>query len=153
MMSRLFFAGPLPFDPELPLETWAQFTDTVSGWALLLLLAGTAVIVTLYAIHVRTLRIRRPQDLFQAFTPMRWLLLAPLPGLAAALLLSAEYGRRFPDSNVPATLLALRVGGLVAACTLCCAYLLCSLPMVTPARFRYRPIGPLLRGRRHSEDA
>lgn len=153
MISWLFFPGSGPSDPDLPLETWAQFTETVSAWALLLLIAGTAVIVTLYAIHVRTLRIRRPQDLFQPFTPMRWLFLAPLPGLAAALLYAAEYARRFPESGVPSTLGALRVGGVVAGATLLCGYLLCCLPMITPARFRYRPIGPLLRTRRHSEDA
>ncbi len=151
MMSRLLFPGP--FDPELPLETWAQFTETVSAWAVLLLIAGTAVIVILYAIHARTLRIRRPQDLFQPYTPLRWLFLSPLPGLAAALLLTAEYARRFPESNVPATLGALRVGGLLAVGTLLCAYVLCCLPMVTPTRFRYRPIGPLLRSRGRGEDA
>lgn len=128
-------------DEEIPLMLWRSFMEAMVGLLLIGILVGAVVIVAGYAWHTRALKIRRPQDLFVSFIPMRWLAFALVPAVFVWYRYWVDFTTAFPLARIS------WVGGAVELAIICAVgagvlgYALMLAPGVTPPRFRYRPVG------------
>lgn len=135
-------------DPDIPFERWAPFTDAALLQTCALIGVFAALIALCYALHARRLKIRRPQDVFRPFAPLRWLLLSLAPGALAAGSFYRQFTWQFPSSPASPLPTSLRLFVFAAGLSLLLGYALLCLPGITPAKFRYRPILWFVRGAR-----
>ncbi len=130
-----------PPDPDIEFLHWQAFRKMMANWVLGAVLIAIAVILCCYSIHAARRKIRTASDLFAAYTPMYWLWLAVLPGVAVFLAYRHEYPKIFAESPISYLSGAVVVGLLTTFLTFLVSYLLMLIPGVTPAKFRYRPYG------------
>jgi hypothetical protein len=146
-MGILFFWQWSPPDPEIPLLIWRAFLDTMAGWLIIWIDTGIVLTTTFYAVHARLKRIRVPNDVFAAYTPLNWLGLSLVPATLLFWFYRTEFLRSFPNARVSwiggAVALAI-VGGVL---TVIVSYFLTWLPIVTPRKYHYRPRALLLAAR------
>ncbi len=144
-MGQLLFWMNNPPAPGIPLPDWHQFRSSMAGLIIACVLLTVIVIVTTYAIHARRKRIRRPADLFAAYTPMWWLAWSLLPGIAVfGLYIKFYYDTFPPQAKAFAMGGATQVGLWTVVLTFTIAYLLILFPGLTPGKFRYRPLPTFL---------
>lgn len=139
MCKVVLFWMVFPDDPTLPADQWSGFCNDMAGWVVGCLLLATAVIIGLYTWTARRKKIRRPRDLFAAYTPMYWLWLVWVPALVVFIVYATEYQRLFRDAVVSYMAGAVPIGLETALLTFGLAYFLMWIPGITPVKYRHRP--------------
>jgi hypothetical protein len=136
-MGSLLLWMQTPPEPEMPLQVWQAFLDTMATYLLISIVVGVAVMSLCYGLHTRLRHIRSPHDVFAPFTPLAWLAVALLPAAMMVYGYASEFRLSFPIARTS------EYGGgtlavIAAFVTLVAGYLLMWTPL-TPRKFRYRP--------------
>lgn len=149
-MRSLLFWLRIPPDPEVPVLIWRSFLDTVAGWMVASVFVGVVMIGGAYAWHARARKIRRPSDVFASYTPLRWLFAAVAPAVLVAVVYWLEFRQRFPDARAPEVGDAVGAGLVSGLVTLVLGYVAMCTSVLTPRKYRYRPLAVIFRlmGRR-----
>lgn len=128
-----------PPDPAIPFTLWRGFRQEIFGWMILAAIGGVALIILLYVIWCRKIVIRAPVDPFAPFTPVRWLLMAFISGLAAGMTYAIRYRVLFRDASISPVGGAMVALLLVTLATYLIAQALIWLPGITPRKLIYHP--------------
>jgi hypothetical protein len=136
---------PDPDGVRMSASAWEAFIDSTAGWLLAAVLLATVAIVSSYVIHARRRRIRSPQDLFAPFTPLKWLLLSLAPAVVLGYRYYSLFEATFPTTAFRPTLSAIEVAAWTGLLTFILSHLIVMLPIITPSRYRFRPIWFVMR--------
>ena len=140
-MGRMFFwMREAPDQTHIVTQTWNAFLDSMAGTSVGLIVVVTFLIVMLYTGSARRRRVHVPNDLFAAYTPMYWLLLAVLAAITAGCVCAWQYHDLLPAESTGQLDTSLYIGIWTGLWTFVLGYLAILTPGITPAKFRYRPL-------------
>jgi multisubunit Na+/H+ antiporter MnhB subunit len=135
-------------DPEhIGLKDWLQFLDELALATIVCFGVFLLMSLLLYRNAAVRKKIRTPSDVFSSYTPLGWLLLTFLAGVALLAFFAYRYDRLFSESTVSWAGSGARAAMWTALWTFIVAYFL-TWTGITPAKFRYRPRGFLYGGRK-----
>ena len=147
-MGKMFFwMTEAPDQANIVAQTWSGFLDSMAVLSLGIVAGFTLLIVLGYVGSVKGRKVRTPNDLFSAYTPMYWLLLALLGGIAAACVCAWRYHDLLPPESAGQFSTSAYVGLWTAAWAFLLGYLIVLIPGITPPKFRYRPLWLFYHGR------
>jgi ABC-type Fe3+ transport system permease subunit len=141
-MGSLLFWMNKP-DPKIADLAWNGFLDTMAAVTLAALLAAVIAIVWLYAVSARRRRVFFPGDLFTAYTPLWWLLLAVPAGLLAGGFCFSQYEDMLKFTEGRMGLVAQFTMLVIVLSATISYFLIVAVGPLTPAKFRGRPTHPM----------
>ena len=147
MFGRIFFWMQDPYDPQVPLENWIRFLDFTGGVFVMILLVGALITWVGYSWYARRHKVHTWSDLFRPYTPINWLLLSAIQGLAMGVLCFYFYAAQLGSEVTGSFEAALETGLLTIIATAIVDYLTMLLPGATPLKFKYRPLWIFMRKR------
>lgn len=150
-MPNLFgwIGNPAPLSIDYP--TWVAFQLTLTSLVVGLTLSGVGIILLAYVIAAKRRRIVAPGDVFLPYRPLGALMVAPVMGLAVAILCFAQLNP-IVDSITKAAISAEAFAVTTILSAVIAYVLIVLMKGLTPARFRYRPAWYLYRSKTRSHD-
>ena len=140
-MGKVFFWMTESPDPcQIVTQTWNAFLDSMAAASVGVIVVITLLIVILYAGSAKRRRIHTPDDLFAAYTPMYWLLLAVVAAVVAGCTCAWQYHDLLPPESGGQISTSISIGVWTGLWTFVLGYLAILIPGITPAKFRYRPL-------------
>jgi len=135
-----FWMGDVPYPQFMMYDDWQSFRSEIGWWLVGAVIVGVSITIVCYRWLVQEWTIRRPDDLFRPYMPMRKSLwLALVPALALGIVHWSLYASLFPEApaHVGGAIVTALVGGAI---TLLLSYAVMLTAPVTPSKYRYRPL-------------
>jgi heme/copper-type cytochrome/quinol oxidase subunit 2 len=137
-MGKVFFWMQNPPDPAIVSGAWSDYLDLLALVSIVAVAVTAIVTVLAYRLHASRRKVHRPNDLFEPYTPMRWLLLTVIPAIVVGVLAAVKYEPML-KSTLGEAGAVLQTALLTGSLCVAFAYLFMLMPRITPIRFRYRP--------------
>jgi hypothetical protein len=144
-MGKLLFGLQDPLAPDqVGVIKWEAYLSTLAGVFVAIVLLTILLIGVAYAFAARRRRIHTPADLFEPYLPMGMLSLSLVGMTAMGIAAYVLYQSMIGDGIPGAFQAAMYAGSEALLLSLVGGYLAMLIPGVTPAKYKYRPVGLLI---------